>query len=105
MRPRTRSLTAMFVRGFEARFGHHVYGFDWVMLAGVALVYQLLGWQAARFAGNATGFAPLLVQWLTGEDWPPRWKSLTLMFQREVVDRMVAEAEAIIRGRLSGMVG
>lgn len=58
-------LIAMFVRGFEARFGHHVYRFDWLMLAALALVFQLLGWQAARFAGNATGFAPLLVQWLT----------------------------------------
>ena len=30
----------------------------------------------------------LLVRWLGGEQWPPRWTSLTLMFQKEVVDRM-----------------
>ena len=43
----------------------------------------------------------LLVQWLTGEDWPPRWKSLTLMFQREVADRIVAEPGSSAYGRLS----
>lgn len=43
----------------------------------------------------------LLVQWLTGEDWPPRWKSLTLMFQREVADRIVAEPGTSAYGRLS----
>ncbi len=43
----------------------------------------------------------LLVQWLTGEDWPPRWKSLTLMFQREVADRIVAAPGTSAYGRLS----
>ena len=43
----------------------------------------------------------LLVQWLTGEDWSPRWKSLTLMFQREVADRIVAEPGSSAYGRLS----
>src|ERR1700735_102754 len=32
----------------------------------------------------------LLVKWLTGEQWPPFWRSLTLMFQREVAERIVA---------------
>ena len=32
----------------------------------------------------------LLVRWLGGEAWPPWWKSLTLMFQREVAERIVA---------------
>jgi 16S rRNA (adenine1518-N6/adenine1519-N6)-dimethyltransferase len=43
----------------------------------------------------------LLVQWLTGPDWPPRWKSLTLMFQREVAERIVAKAGSDHFGRLS----
>lgn len=43
----------------------------------------------------------LLVQWLTGETWPPRWKSLTLMFQREVADRIVAAPGTSAYGRLS----
>lgn len=43
----------------------------------------------------------LLVQWLTAQDWPPLWSSLTLMFQREVADRIVAEGGTDSFGRLS----
>jgi 16S rRNA (adenine1518-N6/adenine1519-N6)-dimethyltransferase len=35
----------------------------------------------------------LLTGWLTGEDWPPWWRSLTLMFQREVAERIVADED------------
>lgn len=35
----------------------------------------------------------LLTGWLTGEAWPPWWASLTLMFQREVAERIVADEE------------
>jgi 16S rRNA (adenine1518-N6/adenine1519-N6)-dimethyltransferase len=43
----------------------------------------------------------LFVKWLTGEAWPPRWASLTLMFQREVADRIVAVPGSDAYGRLS----
>lgn len=43
----------------------------------------------------------LLVDWLTSETWPPRWRSLTLMFQREVADRIVARPGTDAYGRLS----
>jgi 16S rRNA (adenine1518-N6/adenine1519-N6)-dimethyltransferase len=43
----------------------------------------------------------LCVGWLTGEVWPPRWASLTLMFQREVADRIVAQPGSSAYGRLS----
>ena len=43
----------------------------------------------------------LLVQWLTVPAWPPRWKGLTLMFQREVADRIVAAPGTSSYGRLS----
>ena len=33
----------------------------------------------------------LLTGWLTGEAWPPWWTSLTLMVQREVAERIVAD--------------
>ena len=46
----------------------------------------------------------LLVQWLTVPQWPPRWTSLTLMFQREVADRIVASAGSDAFGRLSVLV-
>jgi 16S rRNA (adenine1518-N6/adenine1519-N6)-dimethyltransferase len=43
----------------------------------------------------------LLVKWLTVEAWPPFWRSLTLMFQREVAERIVAKPGTDAYGRLS----
>jgi 16S rRNA (adenine1518-N6/adenine1519-N6)-dimethyltransferase len=43
----------------------------------------------------------LLVQWLGGEAWPPKWTSLTLMFQLEVAQRIVAQAGTGAYGRLA----
>lgn len=43
----------------------------------------------------------LLVKWLSAESWPPAWSSLTLMFQREVADRIVAAPDSSAYGRLS----
>jgi 16S rRNA (adenine1518-N6/adenine1519-N6)-dimethyltransferase len=43
----------------------------------------------------------LLVRWLGGEQWPPWWRSLTLMFQREVADRIVAAPGSDHYGRLA----
>ena len=42
----------------------------------------------------------LLLRWLTGP-WPPWWRSATLMFQREVADRIVAAPNSKDYGRLS----
>jgi 16S rRNA (adenine1518-N6/adenine1519-N6)-dimethyltransferase len=42
----------------------------------------------------------LLLKWLSG-DWPPWWRSLTLMFQKEVAERIVARAGSEAYGRLS----
>jgi 16S rRNA (adenine1518-N6/adenine1519-N6)-dimethyltransferase len=44
---------------------------------------------------------PLLVGWLSGVNWPPFYASLTLMFQKEVADRIVAPAGGKDYGRLS----
>ena len=43
----------------------------------------------------------LLIKWLTAEPWPPFWESLTLMFQREVAERIVAQPGGHAYGRLS----
>lgn len=43
----------------------------------------------------------LLIGWLSGQDWPPQWRSLTLMFQREVADRIVAGPDSDAYGRLA----
>jgi 16S rRNA (adenine1518-N6/adenine1519-N6)-dimethyltransferase len=49
---------------------------------------------------------PLLVGWLTGAAWPPWWESLTLMFQREVAERIVAdEGDRANYGRLGVLCG
>jgi 16S rRNA (adenine1518-N6/adenine1519-N6)-dimethyltransferase len=42
----------------------------------------------------------LLLRWLNGP-WPPWWSSLTLMFQREVAERIVAAPNTEHYGRLS----
>jgi 16S rRNA (adenine1518-N6/adenine1519-N6)-dimethyltransferase len=44
---------------------------------------------------------PLVVLWLTAEPWPPWYSSMTLMFQREVADRLAARPGAKSYGRLS----
>ena len=43
----------------------------------------------------------LLVRWLTPEVWPPFWQSLTLMFQKEVAERIVAKPGSKAYGRLA----
>jgi 16S rRNA (adenine1518-N6/adenine1519-N6)-dimethyltransferase len=43
----------------------------------------------------------LLVKWLTVETWPPFWASLTLMFQKEVAQRITAKPGTEHYGRLS----
>ncbi|MFP3382745.1 16S rRNA (adenine(1518)-N(6)/adenine(1519)-N(6))-dimethyltransferase RsmA [Tritonibacter sp. SIMBA_163] len=43
----------------------------------------------------------LLVRWLTPKEWPPFWQSLTLMFQREVAERIVAKPGSKAYGRLA----
>ena len=43
----------------------------------------------------------LLIEWLTTENWPPFWHSLTLMFQSEVAERIAAMPGEKSYGRLS----
>lgn len=43
----------------------------------------------------------LLLRWLQADPWPPWWRSLTLMFQKEVAERIVAKPGDGAYGRLS----
>ena len=64
---------------------------------------ELMGGQPFHVLSNLpynVGTA-LFVRWLGGEAWPPLWQSLTLMFQREVADRIVASAGEDAYGRLA----
>lgn len=57
----------------------------------------------ARIAANLpynVGTA-LLIKWLTGAAWPPFWDSLTLMFQKEVAQRITAQPGGEHYGRLA----
>jgi 16S rRNA (adenine1518-N6/adenine1519-N6)-dimethyltransferase len=48
---------------------------------------------------------PLLIGWLTADPWPPWFESLTLMFQREVAERIVAKPGDDAYGRLGVLAG
>ncbi len=47
----------------------------------------------------------LTVKWLSEKQWPPKWLSLSLMFQKEVADRIVAKPNSKAYGRLSILAG
>lgn len=47
----------------------------------------------------------LLVNWLLPAQWPPFWQSLTLMFQKEVGQRIVAQEDDDHYGRLGVLCG
>ncbi|MEP9397310.1 16S rRNA (adenine(1518)-N(6)/adenine(1519)-N(6))-dimethyltransferase RsmA [Mesorhizobium sp. KR2-14] len=47
----------------------------------------------------------LLVRWLTVAEWPPFYESMTLMFQREVAQRIVAKPGTEAYGRLGVLAG
>ncbi len=48
---------------------------------------------------------PLLTRWLEATPWPPWYQSLTLMFQKEVAERIVAAPRSKAYGRLSVLAG
>jgi 16S rRNA (adenine1518-N6/adenine1519-N6)-dimethyltransferase len=68
----------------------------------------LIGAAPARVVANLpynVGTA-LLARWVAAEEWPPWWQSLTLMFQREVAERIVAdERDRANYGRLGVLCG
>ena len=43
----------------------------------------------------------LFTGWLSGESWPPQWRTLSLMFQHEVAERIIAAPGASAYGRLA----
>lgn len=62
-----------------------------------------IGNEPARIVANLpyNVATPLLIGWLSTEPWPPWYESLTLMFQREVAERIVAAPGSKAYGRLA----
>lgn len=76
-----------------------------VVISGDAM--QIDAAQALGSSGHIVANLPynvgtaLLVDWLTSDPWPPWWQSLTLMFQMEVAERIVAAPGTEHYGRLA----
>lgn len=79
------------------------------VVLGDALAVDLaaLAGEPARIVANLpyNVATPLLVGWLRAEPWPPWWISATLMFQREVAERIVAAPKSEAYGRLGVLAG
>ncbi len=64
---------------------------------------EVMGGEPYHIASNLpynVGTA-LFVNWLSDAQWPPLWRSLTLMFQQEVAQRIVAASGGSAFGRLA----
>jgi 16S rRNA (adenine1518-N6/adenine1519-N6)-dimethyltransferase len=79
------------------------------VIAGDALEtdYRLLADGPTRIIANLPYniATPLLTGWLTTDPWPAWFESLTLMFQREVAERICAKANDDAYGRLGVLAG
>lgn len=76
------------------------------IIAGDALEADyaaLAGGRPAKIVANLPYniATPLLTGWIGGDAWPPFFESLTLMFQKEVAERIVAKPGGKDYGRLS----
>ena len=69
--------------------------------------YQALADGPTRIVANLPYniATPLLTGWLTLDPWPPFYESLTLMFQREVAERICARPGEDPYGRLGVLAG
>ncbi|MEE4012433.1 16S rRNA (adenine(1518)-N(6)/adenine(1519)-N(6))-dimethyltransferase RsmA [Roseibium sp. FZY0029] len=67
----------------------------------------LTGGDKVRIAANLpyNVGTQLLINWITTPDWPPFWSSLTLMFQKEVGERISAAPGSKAYGRLAVLAG
>jgi 16S rRNA (adenine1518-N6/adenine1519-N6)-dimethyltransferase len=80
---------------------------DAMAIDEAALLRQCGSSEPLRIAANLPYniASSLLVKWLTAESWPPFWQSLTLMFQKEVAERIAAGPGDHGYGRLSVLTG
>ena len=89
-----------------AQIAHHWPG-RLTTIEGDALSVDLSAYRGAKIVANLPYNigTELLIRWMTATDWPPFWRSLTLMFQREVAERITAVPGGRSYGRLSVLCG
>ena len=79
------------------------------IIAGDALELQIsnLGVQPTKIVANLpyNVATPLLTKWVAANHWPPVWNSMTLMFQKEVAERICAQPGDKQYGRLAVLCG
>ncbi len=82
---------------------HYGDRFEHVCMNGLEFNYRTLGNDPIRIFSNLpfNSGTKFLINWLTVPCWPPFWSSLTLLFQKEVADRIVARPRRKSYGRLS----
>ncbi|MEO5805112.1 16S rRNA (adenine(1518)-N(6)/adenine(1519)-N(6))-dimethyltransferase RsmA [Devosia sp.] len=98
--PRTLPALAQIAEAYPGRL---------TIISGDALEmdYRLLADGPTRIIANLPYniATPLLTGWLTSQPWPPYFESLTLMFQREVAERICARPGEDPYGRLGVLAG
>jgi 16S rRNA (adenine1518-N6/adenine1519-N6)-dimethyltransferase len=99
---RTRALHAQLADYYHPRELNVIYQ-DALSANEAELVQALAPNRPVKIVGNLPyniGTA-LLLKWIGGTQWPPFYRSLTLMFQKEVADRIAARPCSKAYGRLS----
>ena len=96
-------IDSRFVPALEQIRNTYPESFEYHCMDGLKFDYSTLPNIPLKIVANlpynsATKF---LVDWLLTEQWPPFWSGITLLLQKEVGERIVAQANSRIYGRLS----
>jgi 16S rRNA (adenine1518-N6/adenine1519-N6)-dimethyltransferase len=94
-RPALEAIAALYPGRFRVSYGDAL-DVDWKRLADSGDGKPVI---AANLPYNIA--TQLLVGWLESEPWPPWYERMTLMFQKEVAERIVAEPATKAYGRLA----
>lgn len=94
-RPALEDIQAAYPERFRFHMGDALKTDPAALVSGATRPVQI----AANLPYNIA--APLLVKWLSLEPWPPFWRSLTVMLQKEMALRLVAVPGTKAFGRLA----
>ena len=81
----------------------HCARFDYFLMNGLDFDYSQFEANSVQIFSNLPFHSgnKFLIQWLSSPQWPPYWSKLTLLFQQEVAQRIVAKPNTKPYGRLS----